>query len=221
MTALSNVLSAITDPAQPLITYYDDATGERVELSATTTANWVAKTANFLVDELDVEPGTRIRIGLPTHWESLIWILSVWSVGAILVDSAADIAVVGPELHADEEMRVALSLRPMGLRFAEEPAGFVDYNAEVLGHSDWFQPLNPPAEEALAVDLAGQQLSHRDAYEAAALLSQRVLLEPGDLGRDWRTLVGAARGHGSLVIVANATPEKRAAIAADERAVTL
>lgn len=221
MTALSSALSAIADPAQPLITYYDEANGERVELSATTTANWVAKTSNFLVDELDAEQGTRIRIDLPTHWESLIWILSVWNVGAILVDSAADIAVVGPELSADEETRVALSLRPMGLRFAEEPAGFVDYNAEVLGHSDWYQSFNPPAEEAPAVDLSGQQLSHRDTYEAAAQLSRRVLLEPGDLDRDWRVLVGAARGNGSLVIVANATPEKRAAIAVDERAEAL
>lgn len=218
MTALSNVLSAITDPAQPLITYYDDATGERVELSATTTANWVAKTSNFLIDELDAEQGTRIRIDLPTHWESFIWILSVWNVGAVLVDSAADIAVVGPELRADEETRVALSLRPMGLRFAEEPAGFVDYNAEVLGHSDWFQPIDPPAAETPAVDLGGQRLSHGDAYEAATLLSQRVLLEPADLDRDWRTLVGAARGNGSLVIAANVTAERRARIAADEQA---
>ena len=30
------------DAAAPLVTHYDDATGERVELSATTLANWVA-----------------------------------------------------------------------------------------------------------------------------------------------------------------------------------
>src|SRR5579859_6537412 len=35
------------DPARPLITFYDDATGERVELSVKTFDNWVAKTANL------------------------------------------------------------------------------------------------------------------------------------------------------------------------------
>jgi uncharacterized protein (TIGR03089 family) len=40
------------DPARPLVTHYDDATGERVELSATTLENWVSKTANLLQDEL-------------------------------------------------------------------------------------------------------------------------------------------------------------------------
>ncbi len=40
------------DPARPLITFYDDSAGERVELSVVTFANWVAKTANLLVDGL-------------------------------------------------------------------------------------------------------------------------------------------------------------------------
>jgi hypothetical protein len=40
------------DPVRPLVTHYDDATGERVELSATTLENWVSKTANLLQDEL-------------------------------------------------------------------------------------------------------------------------------------------------------------------------
>ena len=44
-------------PARPLVTFYDDATGERVELSVATYANWVAKTAGLAQDELDVERG--------------------------------------------------------------------------------------------------------------------------------------------------------------------
>ncbi|MCU0266884.1 MAG: TIGR03089 family protein, partial [Actinomycetia bacterium] len=56
------------DPARPLLTHYDDATGERVELSVATTANWVAKTANLLADELDVGPGAVVALALPRHW---------------------------------------------------------------------------------------------------------------------------------------------------------
>ena len=50
----------------PLVTFYDEATGERVELSATTYANWVAKTASLLQDELDLDPG-RPRGRRPAH----------------------------------------------------------------------------------------------------------------------------------------------------------
>ncbi len=49
MTTFAAVLSARLrdDPGQPLVTFYDDASGERVELSVTTYANWVAKAASL------------------------------------------------------------------------------------------------------------------------------------------------------------------------------
>ena len=218
MSTLDSLLRGIADPAQPFVTYYDAATGERVELSGTTTANWVAKTSNFLVDSLDVELGVRLRLDLPTHWESLVWILAAWNVGVAVVDNEASIAVVGPSLDADEETRVALSLRPMGLRFAEEPEGFIDYNAEVLGHSDFFQAFDPPSPGSLAFDLDSQRLTHSEAFAAAPANGARLLLEPGSLTRDCSALIAACRGSGSLVIVANADPTKRDKIAEDERA---
>ena len=57
MTTFPQVLSGLLahDPGRPLVTFYDDATGERTELSVTTYANWVAKVASLLVDELEVE----------------------------------------------------------------------------------------------------------------------------------------------------------------------
>ena len=36
-----------SDPAGPRITYYDDASGERIELSTATLANWAAKTGKI------------------------------------------------------------------------------------------------------------------------------------------------------------------------------
>ncbi len=131
------------------------ATGERVELSTTTTANWVAKTSNFLVDDLDAAPGSRIRIGLPSHWLTTVWILSAWNVGAAVVDRAADIGLSGPDLVADEPARVAASLRPLGGRFQEPPTGFLDLGAEVPGHGDHFVALDPPEPSTLALDLDG------------------------------------------------------------------
>ena len=62
----SDLLAAAVrrNASAPLITHYDDATGERVELSATTLANWVAKTANLLQDEFDVGPGSTVAVAL-------------------------------------------------------------------------------------------------------------------------------------------------------------
>lgn len=218
MSTLDSLLRGIADPAQPFLTYYDGATGERIELSAITTANWVAKTSNFLVDGLDAEPGTRVRLDLPTHWETFVWILSAWSVGAILTDHDADIAVVGPSLVAEEETKVALSLKPLGLPFDKTPSGFIDYNAEVLGHGDHFQSFDPPTADSIALDLDGHLLSHGEADERVEANPARVLLELDTLARDCDVLIAACRGNGSLVITANSTSPQRAMIAVDEHA---
>src|SRR5271167_1459881 len=77
------------DPVGPRITYYDDATGERIELSAVTLANWAAKTGNLLRDELGVGPGSRVAILLPAHWQTAAVLFGVWWIGAEAVLDAA------------------------------------------------------------------------------------------------------------------------------------
>src|ERR1700712_3342661 len=76
--------------AAPLVTFYDDATGERVELSGATLANWVAKTANLLQEEFDVGPGSTVALALPVHWQIAAVLLAVWSCGATVLDTAAE-----------------------------------------------------------------------------------------------------------------------------------
>jgi len=216
--SLHRLLAGLPDPARPFLTYYDDATGERVELSGVTTANWVAKTANFLVDDLEAEPGTRVRLGLPSHWLRFVWMLSCWSVGAAVVDTGAVIGVSGPDLVADEPVRLAASLRPLGGRFAESPEGFLDLGAEVPPHGDVFVSLDPPAPDALALDLGGRRATHADLTTAIEASAERVLVEPGSLSRDIDLLVAAGLGGGSLVVAAHASPETIGRLAEQERA---
>ena len=220
MKTLDQLLRASADPSQPLVTYYDMATGERVELSTTTTANWVAKTSNFLVDDLDAGPGTRLRIGLPSHWLTTVWILSAWNVGAAIVDHAADIGLSGPDLVADESQRVAASLRPLGGRFPTPPAGFLDLGAEVPGHGDHFIALDPPEPSTLALELDGTASTHADLLESVAPDSARRLVAPGGIRRDAGLIAAACLGGGSLVIVASATPEQISRVSAQEGAET-
>ncbi|MBJ7464797.1 MAG: TIGR03089 family protein, partial [Mycolicibacterium sp.] len=84
------------DPVGPRITYYDDATGERIEVSTVTLANWAAKTANLLRDELGAGPGSRVAVLLPAHWQTAAVLLGAWWIGAEVVfgrDDTTDIAL--------------------------------------------------------------------------------------------------------------------------------
>src|SRR5690242_4472958 len=69
------------EPSLPLLTHYDDASGERTELSGATLANWVAKTANLLVDGAGLEPGAHATVWLPPHWQTAAVLLGAWSAG--------------------------------------------------------------------------------------------------------------------------------------------
>lgn len=217
-STLADLTSSLARPEAPLITYYDESTGERIELSGTTTANWVAKTSNFLVDDLDAEPGTRVRIGLPSHWLRLVWLLSAWNVGAVVVEDEADIGVSGPELRGDEPHRVAASLRPLGGRFIEPPTGFLDLALEVPGHGDHFIPLDPPQPGTPALELPECRATHAELLEQAPPDARRLLLEPQGLAADACRLIAACRGNGSLVVVTSATPDRIARVASQEAA---
>ncbi|MEV6313997.1 TIGR03089 family protein [Streptomyces sp. NPDC051776] len=151
------------DPARPLVTFYDDATGERVELSVATFANWVAKTANLLQDDLAAEPGDRLALLLPAHWQTAVWVIACSSTGVVADvggdPASADVVVAGPDsleaARACSGERVALSLRPLGARFPEAPPGFVDYAVEVPSQGDRFAPYAPVDPDAPALAFAG------------------------------------------------------------------
>ncbi|MBM7441784.1 TIGR03089 family protein [Streptomyces sp. HB132] len=193
------------DPARPLVTFYDDATGERVELSVATFANWVAKTANLLQGDLAAEPGDRLALLLPAHWQSAVWLLACSSVGVVAEvqgdPAAADLVVSGPDTldraRACRGERVALALRPMGGRFPQPPEGFADYAVEVPGQGDRFAPYAPvdPGAPALTVGGAGltaDQLVARAREDAAGLG-----LGPGSrllTGRTYDTWEGLSAG---------------------------
>ncbi|NWF29841.1 TIGR03089 family protein [Streptomyces sp. PKU-EA00015] len=175
------------DPARPLVTFYDDATGERVELSVATFANWVAKTANLLQGDLAAEQGERLALLLPAHWQTAVWLLACSSVGVVADvggdPARADHVVAGPGQFdaglACRGERIALSLAPLGRRFPVPPAGYADYAVEVPGQGDRFAPYAPvdPGEAALAV--AGLELSGAELVDRARADAERLGLGPG------------------------------------------
>lgn len=163
-----------TDPAQPLVTAYDDATGERTELSATTYANWLSKTANLLTDELELEAGDTLLLDLPAHWLVPVFLGAAWSAGIAVTDTPQvehSLVVCGPDTvthHEDAEHVVACSLKPFAVRFSDPlPGGVLDYGLLWPGQSDYFLALTPPTPDTVAWLSADQARTQASLLEEA------------------------------------------------------
>jgi uncharacterized protein (TIGR03089 family) len=215
-------------PAQPLITHYDDAAGTRVELSVATMRNWAAKTANWLVDELDVEPGDRVAVLLPAHWQTAAVLLGAWWCGAEVVTSGpSKVAFVPPGGVAPEaEVTAVASLDPMGrdLR-GDVPPGAVDYigDARLFG-DDYLEltpvPGNTPCFEGSTVDemltAAAKHADYLGLTPKSRVLS--TLEWPAGVLNGLVTVLAAGA---SLVQVTNADPAKLAKHQETERTTDL
>jgi len=206
-----------TDPAGPRITYYDDATGERIELSAATLANWAAKTGNLLRDELGAGPASRVAVLLPAHWQTAAVLFGVWWIGAeaALAPDAADVALCTAERLDEADASVAggevvvLSLDPFGRPVPDLPVGVTDYATAVRVHGDQVAPERHPGpalagrsvEEVLAVcerSAAARGLTSKDRVLSSASWSG-----PGELVDGLLAIMAVGA---SLVQVANPSP---------------
>lgn len=226
------------DGAAPLITYYDDATGERTELSAVTLDNWVAKTANLLRDGLDVEPGHRVAVLLDPHWQAAAVLLGAWANGAVVTAALPAQVLVVPEQRmtdfddnvdgdADAEHILGLSLHPLGGRLSQAPPSTTDYAAEVPVYADDFAPYEPVPATAPAMVVGDLRWNAAELVHTARELAARLGLVDGDrllvdigTGLDagpvaW--LLAPLAAGASVVLCANPDPDKLAHRAGTER----
>jgi uncharacterized protein (TIGR03089 family) len=239
----SDLLAAVLrrDAAAPLVTHYDDATGERVELSGTTLANWVAKTANLLQDEFDVGSGSTVAVALPVHWQTAAVLLGVWSCGAAVLDTAAEdddrlaaadvVLADARRLEPLEEQGIddllGLSLHPLGLGMAGYAGPARDFALEVRVHGDHFSPYSPPDPSSPGLLLGGVRLTLGGLVDTAAELAARLGLRTGDrVLVDEHTateagpvawLLAPLLAGASLVLCRHPFAERLAQRAADER----
>lgn len=139
----------LVDPASPRLVWHG-AEG-RIELSGRVFDNWVAKTSNLLVDELDATPSTSVELDLPPHWKSLAIAFACWQAGCVLVlpdedgpssaPVATDILMTARTVPAIAPPRllVCVALGSLAFRWdADLPGGAVDFAAEVRSHGDVF-----------------------------------------------------------------------------------
>ncbi|MGC4777459.1 TIGR03089 family protein [Micromonospora chalcea] len=208
------------DPTRPLLTWYDDATGERTELSGATLANWVAKTANLLTDEIGAAPGDPVGVLLPPHWQTAAVLLGCWSAKLTVTDAPGPVGVLFVAAdRADEAAgwpageRYALALDPFALPMRQVPAGYADFVTAVRGHGDHFTPY-PEGGEGDAALLARAQAR---ATELGLTQGDRLLVDvtthPDPV--DW--LLTPLTAGASVVACAHPDPTRLASRAETEK----
>jgi len=238
VASLLRLLTA--DPGRPRLTWYGDD-GERVELSGAVLENWVNKTTNLLVEELDAEPGTRVRVDLPAHWRTVLWVLAAWRAGTTIVlggpdggpdDDRVDIVVATPGAPSVGATLVVVTLAALARRAdGPLPAGAIDAAAAVMTYGDqlgWTAPADPATHALAGADGAAVTHAGLAGWWAPRGERARVLLGPssdddptgevtdGTALATWlRAVLATLAGDGSLVLL---SPARAAHLARPEAA---
>ncbi len=219
------------DPGSPLVTFYDDASGERAELSAKSLGNWIAKTHFLLTDEVGAAVGDRAFVRLPVHWLAAPILLGCWFAGLEVVTDPATATVAFGDADSltaaitpDRlDGAFAVSLRSMAMPDTP-PAGMSDYTSAARPMPDAWVTVRPQAQPD---DPALTGRSRAEVGLAARLAADELGLGPG--GRlswttpwsgpqDWiASLLAPLAVGGSVVLVRNPDPTRAAARAAAER----
>lgn len=211
------------DPTVPLLTFYDDATGDRTELSGATLDNWVSKTANMLADGAGLGAGNTVAVLLPPHWQTAAILLGAWSAGLALdLEENADAVFATPDraaAHGGD--RYATGLLPFAMPLRQIPPGHVDYVVEVRAFGDRFTPIHHVSGD----DPAFPGSSHREAVHVARKRAGELGISAGDRvlvdarthpdPADW--LLAPLVAGASLVLCANLDPAAVAKRTAAER----
>jgi uncharacterized protein (TIGR03089 family) len=191
---------------KPFITWYDDHRDERIELSYKTFGNWVAKTANLLVDELGAGPGDRAGV-LADHWQTPVLVAGCWRAGVGVValepGEPAPPELVAAFVHEERLDDLAVGGNTPVLALAADPLGragrdlgrALNFPGIVPSMGDVFEDAADPPGDAL---VAGGGSATMDGLLArtAALAARTGLGEADRLlsGRRLLTAGGVVAG---------------------------
>jgi uncharacterized protein (TIGR03089 family) len=212
-------------PTRPLITFYDDASGERIELSARSLANWVTKTHFLLLDELGLGVGDTALIALGADWITVPILLGCWSAGLTLTSNADDdaqvafatpatLAAVGAGGSAPDVLVVNPASMTRSFAAAPVPGSGTDYVSAVRPQPDTWASVRFPAgpSDPAGIGMTRAQLTAAASERAVTLgfaPDARVLAEAPWTGvADWiDALLAPLAVGGSVVLVANPDPD--------------
>lgn len=212
------------DAHRPRLTTYTG--GLRTELSTASLANWSAKVAGLLVDELGVRPGNLVYVGVGAGWQTAPILLGSWWAGLTVTDLDLPEAVAAfvpdgaPSATGAADEVFVVSGHPLGAPSLMVAAHQRDFTTAVLPQADRFAAraaASPVAIRTVAGEVSVVELL--DAARAAGLPDGARLMStlpwalPDGLAA---TLLAAFAVDGSLVH-SDSTDEALAAQAEAER----
>lgn len=93
---------------RPVLTFYDDRTGERREITAVALGELAGQVARLLREGCGLRAGDRVAVQAPPHWQTAAAVLGAWSIGAALSFRLAATAGLEPLDGSDGETLDAL-----------------------------------------------------------------------------------------------------------------
>ncbi|GIH14172.1 TIGR03089 family protein [Rugosimonospora africana] len=219
-----------TESGRPLLTYYDDATGERVELTAEALGSWAARTANLMREGCGMGIGSRAAMLLPPHWQTAAVLLGAWSTGVAVSFRLAALAGLpssGPDADAPldatfvswkrlddwledvppADHRFVLGLAAAGAPMREVPDGYRDYIAEVRRYSDLPPSYLPERAEPATVDgttFGSWEILAREVAGVQELRpGDRLLIDAAEHDHPLKWLLAPLSAGASVVLCAN------------------
>ncbi|WP_250037329.1 TIGR03089 family protein [Paractinoplanes maris] len=193
-----------------LITYYDDATGERFGLTSGELGSWTAATAALLTEGCGLGPGSTAAVLLRPHWQTAAVLLGAWSTGlelSIRSWATAGLSPAGDPLdvtfvehrrvgHWLDEVPVGrhqfvLGLAPHGAATGDVPEGYHDYTSALRPYLGTHPPHHRVDELRPAVV---DGTTYQEYARTAAGVAEQRGIGPGD-----RVLVDAAQQEQPLI----------------------
>jgi hypothetical protein len=203
-TTVMSALAAdlLSSPGRPLVTMYDDATGERVELSVATFDNWVCKLANLFGAEWELERRALVSITMPAHWQSMVMTVAAWTAGlTVTLGPAASAATC---LSSWRDFAAEVPAQPDALLLPRVVTGTDD---ALVGESGTSTHADLVARGLVAAEGLG-------LLPGGRLLTD---LNPASVSGIAAALLAPLVTSSSVVLLVNADPERRERIAAQER----
>lgn len=185
--------------------------GSRTELSTASLANWSAKVAGLLLDELGCRSGDLVFVGVDAGWQTAPILLGSWWAGMTvtnidLPEAAAAFVPDGADPAAGRADEVfVVSGHPLGAPSRSIAAHQRDFTTAVLSQADRFAPRSRIAPDTAALRTEQGSFSVSEMFDlarsagltpAARLSSTLPWTLPGGVAR---TLLAALAAGGSLV----------------------
>lgn len=163
------------DPHRPRLVWHT-AEGARTELSGASLANWTAKVAGLLRDDVGLAPGDVVSVPARAGWQVAPVLLGCWWAGLCVTGDhdAAAVAFVDQGADADADEVFVLSGHPLGAPATDVADHQRDFTTAALPQSDRLGSPATSGEKWDAARVSGRPVTAARLMLAAAAIGDQL-----------------------------------------------